>query len=136
MITFNEWLEKIDEVVSIRPKVLHTRDYASGEIKYLIQSYMANERGGTLTPEKLAELKQQLQSWSDVAKDLPVYKQLEAKLMAAKPVVAKQEKGMQLHNLSGTDASDFINARSVRKPKVKKPQKQGWLSWLTGRQSA
>lgn len=136
MITFNEWLEKIDEIVTTRQKVPHTRDFAGGEIRSIFQAYKANKLGGTLTPEKLAELKQQLQSWGDVAKDLPVYKELEAKLMAAKPAVNAPEKGMGLHHLSGADASDMRTAGPVRKQVRQNPQKQGWLSWLTGRQSA
>lgn len=134
MITFNEWLVQLDEILSVKQKVPHTRDFASGEIKYIFQAYKANKLGGTLTPEKLVELKKELQSWADVAKDLPVYKELEAKLNAAKPTNVAPEKGMGLHHLSGKDASDF---RTAGKPKVvKKAPERGFLSWFTRKKAS
>lgn len=135
MITFNEWLEKIDEVVTTRPKVPHTKDFAGGEIRGIFQAYKANKLGETLTPKKLKELRDELDFWADVAKDLPVYKELEAKLNAAKPTNVAPEKGMGLHHLSGKDASDF---RTAGKPKLvkKAPEKRGFLSWLTGRKAS
>ena len=132
MITFNEWLEKIDEVVTTRPKVPHTKDFAGGEIRGIFQAYKANKLGETLTPEKLKELRNELQSWSDVARDLPVYKELEAKLMAAKPTSVVPQKGMQLSDLSGKEASDFRTAGKKAAPPKAAPRRS-FLSFLTGR---
>jgi hypothetical protein len=132
MITFNEWLEKIDEVVTTRPKVPHTKDFAGGEIRGIFQAYKANKLGETLTPEKLKELRNELQSWSDVARDLPVYKELEAKLMAAKPTSVAPQKGMQLSDLSGKEASDFRTVGKKAAPPKAAPRKS-FLSFLTGR---
>lgn len=132
MITFNEWLEKIDEVVTTRPKVPHTKDFAGGEIRGIFQAYKANKLGETLTPEKLKELRNELQSWSDVARDLPVYKELEAKLMAAKPTSVAPQKGMRLSDLSGKEASDFRTAGKKTAPPKAAPRKS-FLSFLTGR---
>ena len=138
MITFNEWLEKIDEVVTTRPKGPNTKDYASGDIKNLNHEYMAHMGGETLTPDRIASLKQKLELWADVAKDLPVYKALEAKLKEAKPNAPVTQKGMTAKDLSGTDASDFqasraSNVRRVRKPALKKPapKKPGLLGFLS-----
>jgi hypothetical protein len=132
MITFNEWLEKIDEVVTTRPKVPHTKDFAGGEIRGIFQAYKANKLGETLTPKKLKELRDELELWADVAKDLPVYKALEAKLKDAKPTSVVPQKGMQLSDLSGKEASDFRTAGKKAAPPQAAPRRS-FLSFITGR---
>jgi hypothetical protein len=82
--------------------------------------------------EKLKELRNELQSWSDVARDLPVYKELEAKLMAAKPTSVAPQKGMQLSDLSGKEASDFRTVgKKTASPKA--APRKSFLSFITGR---